>query len=311
MWVLYQWTVPAQQQSVLKIFEVKEGAAGDSVARSLEEEGLIRSGLAFRVLIRVKGEDAILKPGFYELDPSKPTLAIFEHLIKGETLTRKATIPEGLTIEQIAVALEKQEVAPAEQVYQAASKNGGRFGEIFPDSLEGYLLPDTYEFPWQADGEQVVAILTAHFSKAVDPLWQKHKGKTGLSLRETVILASMVEREAQVASERPIIAGVYVNRLKKDMKLQCDATVQYALGKPKAVLLYADLENPSPYNTYRYPGLPPGPIACPGIASIEAAMNPKASDYLFYVRNDVKNDGSHVFAKDYAGHQRNIAKYQR
>ena len=152
--------------------------------------------------------------------------------------------------------------------------------------------------------------MTDQFRSVVEPMIEKYPNKP-LSLKETVILASLVEREAQVASERPLIAGVYINRINKGMKLECDATVQFALGKQKAVLLYSDLEIASPYNTYRYPGLPPGPICSPGAASLEAAFNPKKSDYLFYVRNDVKNDGSHVFGRDFGEHQANIQKYQR
>ncbi len=313
MWLLYQSMMPADQVGSQEaiIFEVPEGVSGQEVAERLEKEGLIRSGLAFRLLLRYRQEDGALRTGFYRVDPGRPAVKIFEQLVKGATLTRKATIPEGLTLSQTAVKLEEQNVAPAEAVFAIAKSQGQEFGEIFPANLEGYLFPNTYEFPWEADGREAVATMTSLFKGEVLPLWEEHEGKTGLTLQETVILASLVEREAQVANERALIAGVYTNRLAKQMPLQCDATVQYALGKSRAILTYKDLEIRSPYNTYLHPGLPPGPIASPGRASLEAAMNPKPSDFLFYVRNDVKGDGSHVFGRTYREHQRNIAKFQR
>lgn len=313
MWLLYQSMVPADGEGTRPalVFEVREGASGKEIAEELEQKKVIRSAMAFRLLLRYKGDQGVLKTGYYEVDPKLPALKVFEQLVKGKTLTRKATVPEGLTMAQTAESLEKQDIAPAQEVWAAANAGGSRYGKIYPDNLEGYLFPNTYEFPYQSDGEAAVRTMLGLFEAEVLPMWEKSKGKTGLDLHQTIILASLVEREAQVASERPLIAGVYLNRIKKDMLLQCDATVQFALGKPRAVLTYQDLEVRSPYNTYLYKGLPPGPIASPGKASIEAAMNPKPSNYLFYVRNDVKGDGSHVFTTNYAEHQRAIDKYQR
>ncbi len=312
MWLLVEAMTPGQPEAKEPvIFQVKEGETGSSIAEQLEQEKIITSALALRVLMKFKRGGSDFKVGFFQVDPSLPAVKVYEQLLTGDPLTRKATVPEGYILEQIATSLEDQGIAPAEEIYAAATADGRQYGEIFPKNLEGYLFPSTYEFPWDANGEDVVRIMTHQFAAIVEPLWEKHSKNTPLNLNETIILASMIEREAQVDSERPVIAGVYLNRIKKGMKLQCDATVQFALGKPKKVLLYSDLEVRSPYNTYMHAGLPPGPIACPGEAAINAAMNPRQSDYLFYVRNDVKNDGSHIFTKTYAEHQRAIAKYQK
>lgn len=310
IYLLKQSLTPAAPGGEPQVFEVKPGATGAAIAAELEERGLISSGLAFRLMMRYR-ENAPLRTGHYRIDPGQAPLKILEQLVKGDTLTRKATIPEGLTVEQTAAVLEKQEICAGEEVVALARGQGKTFGDVFPEDLEGYLLPGTYEFPWECDGEAAVTVLTDHFKTLILPLWEQNQNNTHLNLHETVILASLVEREAQVPAERPTIAGVYVNRLQKDMLLQCDATVQYALGKQREVLTYQDLEVRSPYNTYLFPGLPPGPIASPGQASLEAAMSPTPSEYLFYVRNDVKGDGSHVFTRNYSEHQRAIEKYQR
>ena len=295
------------------VFEVEPGVSGRDIADSLEKKGLIANATAFRWLLRVKEkrEGVTLRAGHFEVDPRQDAKDVLDSLLYGDTLTRKATVPEGFTMEQTANSLAKQKICSAEDFWKVANSDSLELGWEFPKELEGYLFPSTYEFPWECTGEQAVLQMTGQFRASVEPLWKKYKSTAPLTFRETIVLASLVEREAQVASERPTIAGVYVNRLRKGMKLECDATVQFALGEQKAVLLYRDLEIASPYNTYRYEGLPPGPICSPGLDAIRAAMNPKKSDYLFYVRNDVKNDGSHVFGRDFYEHEQNIAKYQR
>lgn len=292
-------------------YEVKSGATGRSVAADLEEKELIVNALAFRLLLTYyeKKQNASLRAGHFLVDPKKDIKGVLDDLLHGDTLTRKATIPEGYVKRQVAEALEKQDIVTAQEFGQALQE--ADLGWKFPSDLEGYLFPSTYSFPYDCTGPQAVKQMTDQFRQVVEPMMEKYKATAPLGLRDTVILASLVEREAQVPSERPLIAGVYINRINKGMKLECDATVQFALGKQKAVLLYSDLEISSPYNTYRYKGLPPGPICSPGAASLEAAFNPKKSDYLFYVRDDIKNDGSHRFGRDFREHEANIRKYQR
>lgn len=309
-WFSKEISAAASADAEPVVYHVQPGATGRSVATDLEDKKLITNGMAFRLLLtyyeRKKG--ASLSAGYYSVDPKKDIKGVLDDLLYGETLTRRATIPEGYVKKQVAVTLEQQEIVSADEFWEAL--NSVQPGWEFPQDVEGYLFPSTYDFPYECTGEQAVLLMLEQFRTVVEPLLAKYPNRP-LSLKETVILASLVEREAQVASERPLIAGVYINRLKKGMKLECDATVQFALGKQKEILLYSDLEIASPYNTYRFPGLPPGPICSPGAASLEAAFNPKKSDYLFYVRNDVKNDGSHVFGRDFQEHNANIAKYQR
>lgn len=306
--------LPADPKNTKKVlFEIKGGMLGNEVAQELARQGLIKDELAFRLLLRFHPQGKDIRVGFFELSPSESALEIFQDLQHAKDLTRHGTFPEGLVIPQVASIAKKASLIQDEAKFRDLASHGGKaFGDLFPESLEGYLLPDTYEFPYKCDEQVVLRRFTDEFKARVVPLWQRRKAKSPLkTLREIVILASLIEREAQVPQERPIIAGVYVNRLKIGMMLQCDATIQYALGKQKAVLLYSDLELDSPYNSYKHYGLPPGPIANPGMSSLEAAMSPTPSKYFYYVRDDVKNDGSHRFARTDAEHNANIARYQR
>lgn len=306
--------LPANPKDTKKVlFEIKSGMLGHEVAQALAQQGLIKDEFAFRMLLRFHPQGKDVRVGFFELSPGDNAFEIFEKLQHAKDLSRHGTFPEGLVIPQVAAIAKKANLIKDEALFrEMASRRGKSFGELFPESLEGYLLPDTYEFPYQCDEKVVLKRFTDEFKNRVVPLWEKRKAKSPLkTLREVVILASLVEREAQVPRERPVIAGVYVNRLRIGMMLQCDATIQYALGKQKAVLLYSDLELDSPYNSYKNYGLPPGPIANPGMSSLEAAMSPTPSKYLYYVRDDVKNDGSHRFGRTDEEHNANRARYQR
>ena len=302
---------PGAKESV--IFEVREGMHGGQVAHELAVQGLLKDEFSFRMLLRFHPQGKSVRVGVFRLSPADTPMHLFEELQTAKPLTRKATFPEGLVIDQVAeIALRAQLIKDASLFRQMARHDGKSFGALFPVNLEGYLLPDTYEFPYKCDEKVVLQRFTDEFRAHVEPLWEKHRAKCPLkSLNEVVILASLVERESQVDRERPLIAGVYVNRIRKGMRLECDATIQYALGKQKPILTFDDLKIDSPYNTYRVEGLPPGPIANPGLASLKAAMVPTPSKYFFYVRNDIKNDGSHVFGKTYEEHMANCSRYQR
>ena len=295
------------------VFEIRAGMSGGEVASELARAGLISDEFAFRMLLRFHEKGKDLNVGVFELSPSETPLEIFEHLRSTKTLTRRATFPEGLVIREVAEVAKKANLIKDSSLFRRlASTQGKSFGSEFPADLEGYLLPDTYEFPYKCDEKVVLERFTGEFRSRVLPLWKERKAKSPLKeLSQVVILASLVEREAQVDAERGTIAGVYVNRIRKGMRLECDATVQFALGKSKPILTFDDLKIVSPYNTYQNEGLPPGPIANPGLRSLQAAMAPTPSDYLYYVRNDIKNDGSHVFGKTYQQHLDNCARYQR
>ena len=290
-----------------KIVEIVEGSSAQGIGEQLEREGLIRSALVFRLLVRYGEHGANLKTGHFSISPSSTPQEIIAQLEEGKVLVRKITFPEGLTIEEMGAIVERAQIGTADEFNRMAKTEGKQFGD-FPADLLGYLLPDTYEIPWKCTVRDMVEIMTARFDELARPLVDK---KSPLDLASTVVLASLVEREAQVDSERPIIAGVYINRLAIDMLLQCDATIQFALGKQKEQLLYSDLDIESPYNTYRHPGLPPGPICSPGLAALQAAAHPQKSDYLFYVRNGIKNDGSHVFSRTEGEHNAAVNKYLR
>jgi UPF0755 protein len=306
LWVGCQLFMPpnptARARSV--DFEVASGASGVEIAHSLSQQGLIHYELPFRLLMHYEPHSSELKAGIFRLSSNDSPIEILHHLMRDQPLSRRATIAEGLVAPQIAQALVSAGVLQSSEAFLAiVHGQGKKFGEIFPDDLEGYLYPETYDFPWKCTPEAAITRMTALFRAKVLPEWEKRRAKSPLkSLREVMILASMVEREAQRNSERGIIAGVYINRLRQSMPLQCDATVQFALGKQHAVVSYNDLKIDSPYNTYLHSGLPPGPISNPGLPCILAAMNPTPSSYLFYVRDDKKNDGSHVFSKTYAEH---------
>ena len=310
-WFAQEISVAASEDGEPVVYQVPAGATGRTVASDLEEKELIVNGLAFRLLLSYyeRKQGAALRAGHFKVDPTRDIKGVLDGLLYGDVITRKGTIPEGYVKKQVAKSLEEQGICEAGDFWDALKT--ADLGWKFPKDLEGYLFPSTYEFPYECSGEEAVAIMTGQFRATVEPMLEQYGSTMPLSLKETVVLASLVEREAQVASERPLIAGVYINRIKRGMKLECDATVQFALGKQKEFLLYSDLEIASPYNTYRHKGLPPGPICSPGAASLKAAFHPKKSEYLFYVRNDVKNDGSHVFGRNFAEHNANIAKYQK
>ncbi len=311
MWWISNAFSPAQTQSKLVVVQIPEGATGSEVAEMLEKKQLIRSAFALRMAMKLRDSEFSIKKGEYQVDPSKSPLIILAELSKAQPLSRNATFPEGVTLRQVCDILGNAQVTDIRKFEKLVSTQGKTVDKDLPNNLEGYLFPDTYEFAWEPTPLEVARQMTGQFHKVVDPMWRNYQKKAPLSLKETVILASLVEREAQVPQERPLIAGVYINRLKKGMRLECDATIQYALGSQKPYLTLKDLELESPYNTYKHEGLPPGPIANPGKSSLEAAMHPEPSNYLFYVRNDVKNDGSHIFSRTFEEHNDAIRQYQR
>jgi UPF0755 protein len=301
---------------------IEEGATAATVGQRLAELNMIKNPTLFKWYLSYQGTSANLKIGKYYLKQGMSTEEIARVLVEGDAKfnTVKFTIPEGLTVEQIADALVKQNVVKDKQAFLNEVDKGAfdyEFVKQIPADtglqhrLEGYLFPETYEVYQDATPHQVVETMLRQTEATMTPEWQEQMKKQGLSLHNVLTIASLVEREARVDKERPLIAGVIQNRLKAQppMKLQIDATVQYVLGKSKETLLYKDLEIESPYNTYLHEGLPPGPIASPGRSSIQAALFPAVHDFYFYV---TKNDGTgeHYFATTYEEHQKNTSKSQ-
>ncbi|MDR3592985.1 MAG: endolytic transglycosylase MltG [Negativicutes bacterium] len=286
---------------------VKPGMSTQQIGDLLSEQGLIKSALIFRVVAKMEGLANSLQAGEYAFSKAMTVSEIVARLARGETAYTQFTIPEGYTIEQIAKLLESKKLASAAKFKTAAAGYAPYGYMIAPPEVtykaEGYVFPDTYRVAAGISEEQLLKLMVGQFDDRFTPAMRQQAADLGLSLREAVILASLVEREAQVPQDRPVIAGVFLARLKLGMPLQSCATIQYILGYPKPELTVQDTEIPSPYNTYLNPGLPPGPIANPGMEAIKAVLNPARTDYLYFVAD---KNGAHRFSRTYEEHLASI-----
>lgn len=269
------------------------GASMRQAADSLEASGVIGSARAFSLYAKVKGRDRRIKAGTYILDRGSSWGTIIDALEAGRGIVLTVTIPEGWDLRTIVPAISNVMKISAPALDSAARDSAliRRLGIPTP-TLEGYLFPETYLLPEGSAPLPIVRRLVAEFERRWKPEWNAQLERLGMTRHEVITLASIVEKEARVAAERPVISAVYHNRLKRGMLLQADPTVIYALGRHVTRVLYRDLEVKSPYNTYRNVGLPPGPIASPGAASIEAALFPADVPHLYFVAHP---DGHHEF----------------
>ena len=291
--------------------EIVPGSSPQAMARALTEAGVVANPLAFRLAVWLRGAGRRLQAGEYRFDGPMTPGEVVDKIARGDVFLRPVTFREGLTIRQMAAVFEERGLG-LQRDFIAAAGNGALVREIDPDAndLEGYLFPDTYTLPRRTTAEQLVARMVARFDKALTPDIRAAAAARGLSIRNLVTLASLVEKETAKPDERPLVAAVYSNRIRIGMGLQCDPTVIYALeraGRYTGNLTRADLQFDSPYNTYRYAGLPPGPIAAPGQASLAAAATPADVPYLYFVS---RNDGSHAFAASLDEHNRNVQEWQ-
>ena len=282
---------------------IKQGMSANEIAALLRQQGLIKNTTLFRMYVHWEGFTNSLQAGEYTFTPDMNMQKMIAMLAKGEVSYSQITIPEGLTIEQVATLLESKQIANAAK-FKAAAKNYQPFAYIDADARvgykpEGFLFPDTYRVPRGIKEEELLQFMVSEFDRNFTPQMREKAKKQGLTIREVMILASLVEKEARVEKERPVIAGVFLNRIRQAMPLQSCATIQYILGYPKAELTIKDTEIPSPYNTYLNMGLPPGPIANAGAASIMAVLEPALTDYLYFVAD---NKGVHHFSKTYDEH---------
>lgn len=297
---------PAQpEMTAEKTFIVRNGATPGEIAHNLQQEGLIKNASVFLLYARLSGNLLKFKAGEYLLAPAFPVARIMEMLTKGQVSTVTFTVPEGRNLREIAKILEEQGIMGTEEFWRLVKE--GDYSYPFLEGLprdehclEGYLFPDTYKIPKGMVPEKVLDMMLARFEQIAERL---PANQSGLTARQAVILASLVEGESKVDKDRPLIASVFLNRLRINMKLDSDATVQYLFDEHKERVLYKDLEIDSPYNTYRYRGLPPGPIGSPGEASLRAVWEPADTNYLYFV---AKKDGSgeHVFTRTLAEHNR-------
>ena len=279
---------------------VPRGASLRVAADSLKKAGVIQSATLFRVYASLRQRDRSIRAGTYVFKRGVSWGDVLADLEGGKGLQRSITIPEGWALSQIVPQLARVLGAPVDSV-QAAVRDTALLHalDVPTPTLEGYLFPDRYVFPEGTTPRQAVNVMVARFQKVWQPEWNQQLQKQTMSRNDVMSLAAIVEKEARRPEERPVIAAVYLNRLKTGMRLQADTTVQYALGQHVARVLYKHLEIDSPYNTYRYAGLPPGPIASPGRPAIVASLFPANVSYRFFVAYP---DGHHEFTTSFAQH---------
>lgn len=299
---------PAREGGGNQVVIIREGLSLKHVAEDLERREIIAGKALFILWARVMGYGRKIKAGEYELSAGMAPTQILDKLTRGLVMTHAVTLPEGLTRVQIADILSEKGLADS-RAFLSLTEDAGivkKYGLPGRD-LEGFLYPDTYQFARGLSPGTLIDVMIRRFLEVVDPLGDAVE-QSGMRLDQVVTLASIVEKETGLAVERPLIASVFLNRLKRGMRLESDPTVIYGLSGFNGNLTRKDLRRLTPYNTYIIRGLPPGPIANPGIASISAVLYPARTKYLYFVS---KNDGSHHFSKTLAEHNRAVNYYQK
>ena len=291
--------------------EIPPGDGPARIGQRLVEAGVVPDAVTFRGAVWLSGQARELKAGEYRFERPMTALEVVDKIAKGDVYRRLVTFREGLTIAEMAQVFGSEGLGKASE-FVAAARNAEIIRAIDPDAkdLEGYLFPETYTVGRDVSADALVTEMVELFLQTFTPALREAAKAQGLTVREAVTVASLVEKETAVPEERPLVAAVYLNRQRIKMPMQADPTVIYALqraGRYSGNLRRDDLQFDSPYNTYRYAGLPPGPIAAPGKASLEAVATPAAVDYLYFVS---RNDGSHVFAQTLEEHNANVRKLQ-
>lgn len=310
---MIQWAnapaVPLSAHPPSKVVLIPDRAAFQQIATILEREGLIKSRIAFRLLGKLHEAERKIHPGEYELNPAMLPAEILGMLVAGRVVLHPVTIPEGYTMLQIADVLAQQQITdPAEFLRLAKDAGFIQSLGLSAQTLEGYLYPDTYKFPRPSPARDVLRAMVDRLGHVFNDELKARANDLHLTPHEVLTLASVIEKETGAGNERPQISSVFHNRLKKRIPLQSDPTVIYGLTNYDGNIHKKDLSDSSPYNTYRWAGLPPGPIASPGILSIRAALYPVPSAYLYFVS---KNDGTHQFSATLTEHNKAVEKYQK
>jgi UPF0755 protein len=309
-WLAYEWYTPYQGYRGSAVIDVPKGATSQQIAGLLARKGAVQSALAFEIWSRWH-HGRNLEAGEYHFDHPMTPREVFNQVAEGRIWTVSLTVPEGWTMFDIADAVARAGLASRAAFLQAA-RNPAPIRQLAPNvpTLEGFLFPATYDVPHRTTAKAIVDMMVRRFRQAWAKATQKDPKPKNMSLEQVVTLASLVQEETPEEKERPIIAGVFMNRLRLGFPLQCDPTVIYALklaGHYDGQLQPAELRIRSPYNTYLHYGLPPGPIGNPGIASLEAALAPAHVDYLYFVAN---GKGGHAFSRTLAGQERNVERYR-
>lgn len=306
LWLFYAVFGDRSRPAAATQVIVPRGSTFAQVARALVEQGVISNVTSFRLLAKARGEEAAVRAGEYRFTPQLTQNEVLRALVTGGAqVATWVTIPEGFTVTQIAQRLERDGVGAAAPFVRDFTHRGIVVGGVRTKSLEGFLFPSTYLMPLGASPEQAAAPMLAEFFKELPRDAATRARTLHVTVPQAVAVASLVEREAKTEVDRPKIAAVIYNRLRLDMPLEVDATIEYALPEHKTQLTFSDLKIDSPYNTYMHVGLPPTPIANPGLPSLEAALHPSKGDELYYV---YCGNGVHVFARTLAEHQANVAR---
>jgi UPF0755 protein len=304
-WIL---SVPGPLRFTSRVVEVPAHKGIIEMAEILDDAGVIRSRVGFVLLALARGSFRSLKAGEYQIPRGTNTVKVLELLEGGKVLQHLVTFQEGSTLGELARQLETERLAPAEDILRVAKDAVFlKTLDVQADSVEGYLFPDTYQFVKGMTPEEILARMVARMREKISPELLAEARQRELTTHQLLTLASIIEKEAVESSEMPLISAVFWNRLKRDMPLQADPTVQYAVGKDRKRLTREDLQVDSPYNTYRRQGLPPGPIASPGRAAIQAAVRPAKVNYLYFVALD---DRFHTFSTNLADHNAAVARYR-
>jgi UPF0755 protein len=291
--------------------EIPAGAGASEIRRRLMDAKVIRDAFTFRAAMRWTGRSQSLQAGEYRFDRPVSAVDVVERIARGDVYGRRITFPEGLTIRDMARIYEAREFGKAVDFIKA-SGDASLIRDLDAEApdLEGYLFPETYTLPRGTPASKLIALMVGRFRAAYPEELQARAREQGMTTRQVVALASLIEKETGKEEERPLVAAVYRNRMKLGMGMQADPTIVYALqqaGRYDGNIRREDLAIDSPYNTYRHAGLPPGPIASPGAASLKAALAPADVKYLYFVS---RNDGSHVFAETLAQHNVNVREFQ-
>jgi UPF0755 protein len=307
--MVYTMLEPRAEQGAEVLFEVRKGESLRAIANRLEQQGLVRDARATTWWARLRGHAAELHAGQYWLSPALSPAEIIDRIASGRVATWEVVIPEGLTAVEIGDRLAARGIVDAREFTAAVADPAlARELGVSAKSLEGYLFPETYRLPRGRTGPEVVRVLVDQFHAA----WREVEARAAerkLDRHQVVILASIVEKETGVPSERPMIASVFANRLRKGMRLESDPTVIYGVTRFDGNLRRADLDDTANlYNTYQHAGLPPGPIANPGLDALRAVIDPAPSNLFYFVS---KNDGTHEFSETYAKHVEAVDRYQR
>jgi peptidoglycan lytic transglycosylase G len=299
---------PAGTGAVEQVVMVRLGQGVKALSVMLYNKGIILHPIKFKLFARIRGYDKHVKAGEYKFSDAMTPEKILQIMVEGKVLLHRLTIPEGYNLRQIARAVEVAGLGTEDDFFKTATDPEFVQSQgIDAQTFEGYLFPDTYYFPINATPKDIIRTMIKRFREIFTSKWKERANVLGMTIHQVITLASIIEKEAGAAEERPVISSVFHNRLKRKMRLESDPTVIYGIEDYHGNITRKDLESPTPYNTYTMRGLPPGPISNTGVKAIEAALYPEDTQFLYFVS---KKDGTHYFSTNFKEHERAVRRYQ-